>query len=72
MGPAHRAARPAHHGGQHYVGRRGPGTARGGSSGVTATVLVIGGTGRLGAPVARQLRHDGYRVRLLVRARGCP
>jgi NADH dehydrogenase len=34
---------------------------------MTATVLVIGGTGQLGAPVARRLRHDGYRVRLLVR-----
>ena len=31
------------------------------------TVLVIGGTGQLGIPVARQLRSDGYRVRLLVR-----
>ena len=31
------------------------------------TVLVIGGTGQLGAPVARQLRSDGYRVRLLAR-----
>ena len=28
------------------------------------TVLVIGGTGQLGASVARQLRGDGYRVRL--------
>jgi uncharacterized protein YbjT (DUF2867 family) len=34
---------------------------------MTETVLVIGGTGQLGAPVARQLRSDGYRVRLLVR-----
>jgi uncharacterized protein YbjT (DUF2867 family) len=34
---------------------------------MTETVLVIGGTGQLGAPVARQLRGDGYRVRLLVR-----
>jgi uncharacterized protein YbjT (DUF2867 family) len=34
---------------------------------VTTTVLVIGGTGELGAPVARQLLNDGYRVRLLVR-----
>jgi uncharacterized protein YbjT (DUF2867 family) len=31
------------------------------------TVLVIGGTGQLGAPAARQLRSDGYRVRLLAR-----
>jgi uncharacterized protein YbjT (DUF2867 family) len=31
------------------------------------TVLVFGGTGALGAPVARQLRNDGYQVRLLVR-----
>jgi uncharacterized protein YbjT (DUF2867 family) len=34
---------------------------------MTETVLVIGGTGQLGAPVARQLRDDGYRVRLLAR-----
>jgi uncharacterized protein YbjT (DUF2867 family) len=34
---------------------------------MTETVLVIGGTGQLGAPVARQLRRDGYRVRLLAR-----
>jgi uncharacterized protein YbjT (DUF2867 family) len=34
---------------------------------MTGTVLVIGGTGQLGAPVARQLRSDGYRVRLLAR-----
>jgi uncharacterized protein YbjT (DUF2867 family) len=34
---------------------------------MTETVLVIGGTGEPGAPVARQLRDDGYRVRLLVR-----
>jgi uncharacterized protein YbjT (DUF2867 family) len=33
------------------------------------TVLMIGGTGGLGAPVARQLRSDGYQVRLLVRDR---
>src|SRR5215469_1678999 len=31
------------------------------------TVLVIGATGTVGAPVARQLRDDGYHVRLLVR-----
>jgi len=31
------------------------------------TVLVIGATGTVGAPVARQLREDGYHVRLLVR-----
>jgi uncharacterized protein YbjT (DUF2867 family) len=34
---------------------------------MTETVLVIGGTGQLGAPVARQLRRDRYRVRLLAR-----
>ena len=34
---------------------------------MTETVLVIGGTGQLGAPVAQQLRRDGYRVRLLAR-----
>jgi uncharacterized protein YbjT (DUF2867 family) len=34
---------------------------------MTETVLVIGGTGELGAPVARQPRGEGYRVRLLVR-----
>lgn len=34
---------------------------------MTETVLVIGGTGELGASVARQLHRDGYRVRLLVR-----
>ena len=34
---------------------------------MTETVLVIGGTGELGAPVARQLHADGYRVRLLAR-----
>ena len=31
------------------------------------TILVIGATGTVGAPVARQLREDGYHVRLLVR-----
>jgi nucleoside-diphosphate-sugar epimerase len=31
------------------------------------TVLVIGGTGLLGAPVARQLLGDGCRVRVLAR-----
>jgi uncharacterized protein YbjT (DUF2867 family) len=34
---------------------------------VTGTVLVIGGTGQLGAPVVRQLHSDGYRVRVLAR-----
>jgi uncharacterized protein YbjT (DUF2867 family) len=34
---------------------------------MTGTVLVIGGTGELGAPVVRQLRGDGYRVRVLAR-----
>jgi uncharacterized protein YbjT (DUF2867 family) len=33
---------------------------------MTEIVLVIGGTGQLGAPVARQLRGDGQRVRLPV------
>jgi NADH dehydrogenase len=31
------------------------------------TILMIGATGTVGAPVARQLRDDGYHVRLLVR-----
>jgi len=31
------------------------------------TILVIGATGTIGAPVARQLREDGHLVRLLVR-----
>jgi uncharacterized protein YbjT (DUF2867 family) len=31
------------------------------------TILVIGGTGMLGAPVVRRLRADGYQVRLLSR-----
>ena len=31
------------------------------------TLLVVGGTGELGEPVARQLLADGYSVRLLVR-----
>ncbi len=31
------------------------------------TILVLGATGTVGAPVARQLREDGYHVRLLVR-----
>jgi uncharacterized protein YbjT (DUF2867 family) len=35
---------------------------------VTTTVLVIGGSGQLGAPVVRRLLEDGFRVRLLVRA----
>ena len=30
-------------------------------------ILVVGGTGLIGQPVARQLVHDGYDVRLLVR-----
>jgi uncharacterized protein YbjT (DUF2867 family) len=32
------------------------------------TILVIGGTGMLGEPVARRLQADGYRVRILSRA----
>jgi len=31
------------------------------------TILVIGGTGMLGKPVAQQLKVDGFNVRLLVR-----
>jgi uncharacterized protein YbjT (DUF2867 family) len=31
------------------------------------TVLVIGATGTVGGPVARQLLADGYHMRLLVR-----
>jgi uncharacterized protein YbjT (DUF2867 family) len=34
---------------------------------MTDTVLVLGGTGQLGAPVVGQLRSDGYRVRVLAR-----
>jgi uncharacterized protein YbjT (DUF2867 family) len=34
---------------------------------MTETVLVIGGAGELGAPVAGQLHSDGYRVRVLAR-----
>lgn len=37
---------------------------------MTTTVLVIGGTGALGAPVAQRLRADGYHVRMLVRDLG--
>ena len=33
----------------------------------TETIRVVGGTGTLGEPVARRLRRDGYRVRLLAR-----
>jgi uncharacterized protein YbjT (DUF2867 family) len=29
-------------------------------------VLVLGGSGDLGAPVAQQLRGDGFQVRLLI------
>src|SRR6266700_5200717 len=31
------------------------------------TILVIGATGTVGAPVARQLREDSHHVRLMVR-----
>jgi uncharacterized protein YbjT (DUF2867 family) len=31
------------------------------------TVLILGGSGLLGAPVARRFRAEGYAVRLLVR-----
>ena len=34
---------------------------------MSETILVVGGTGRLGRPVAEQLRVDGYRVRILTR-----
>jgi uncharacterized protein YbjT (DUF2867 family) len=34
---------------------------------MSATVLVVGSTGALGAPTAQRLREDGYKVRLLVR-----
>ena len=34
---------------------------------VAETILVAGGTGLIGEPVARQLRSDGFLVRLLVR-----
>ena len=34
---------------------------------VAETILVAGGTGLIGEPVARQLRSDGFQVRLLVR-----
>ena len=47
--------------------RGGRGAAWGGRLLTTETVLVIGGTGELGAPVARQLHSDGYRVRVLAR-----
>ena len=33
----------------------------------TKTILVIGGTGMLGKPVAQQLKADGFKVRLLAR-----
>ncbi len=33
----------------------------------TKTILVIGGTGMLGKPVAQQLKADGFNIRLLVR-----
>lgn len=34
---------------------------------MSAAVLVVGGTGALGAPTAERLRKDGHRVRLLTR-----
>jgi uncharacterized protein YbjT (DUF2867 family) len=49
------------------VDRGGRGAAWGGRLLTTETVLVIGGTGELGAPVARQLHSDGYRVRVPAR-----
>lgn len=33
------------------------------------TILVIGATGMLGAPVARRLKQDGLRVRVMTRDR---
>ena len=36
-------------------------------SSIDKTILVIGGTGMLGKPVAQQLKADGFNVRLLVR-----
>ena len=33
----------------------------------TKTILIIGGTGMLGKPVAQQLKADGFNIRLLVR-----
>ena len=36
-------------------------------SSIDKTILVIGGTGLLGKPVAQQLKADGFNVRLLVR-----
>ncbi len=34
---------------------------------MSETILVVGGTGMLGEPVARRLQADGYRVRVLTR-----
>ncbi len=34
------------------------------------TILVVGATGMLGEPVARRLKDDGYRVRVLARDPG--
>jgi uncharacterized protein YbjT (DUF2867 family) len=34
---------------------------------MSKTVLVLGGTGLLGAPVARRLKNDGFQVRILAR-----
>jgi uncharacterized protein YbjT (DUF2867 family) len=34
---------------------------------MSKTILVLGGTGMLGAPVARQLQADGFQVRILAR-----
>ena len=36
-------------------------------SNINKTILIIGGTGMLGKPVAQQLKADGFNVRLLVR-----
>jgi NAD(P)H-binding len=52
------------------MGGRNAGGDRAGRSEPIMMVLVIGGSGDLGAPVAQQLRGDGFQVRLLVRNRG--
>ena len=52
----------------HLNGETTPGLARGGGAG--RTILVTGATGRQGAPVARSLLADGWRVRALTRNPG--
>ena len=34
---------------------------------MSKTILVVGGTGMLGEPVARRMRADGYQVRIFTR-----